>query len=334
MKFLESLRRTAPYERAIAPLRLFLGVTFLVAGLQKFANPAFFNKQDPNSIFQQLLLHTQNNSQRSPLAFLLSHLVEHASLLGGLIALGEVAIGVGTLLGLYSRLAALGGFALSFGLYLTVTFHTTPYYTGADLIYALAWTPIILGGLGHAYTLDGYLARRAETVAVNSDPVRRWVVVSGAAVGAAAVISAGSAGLSAVLGRALGKNSNTTTTTGALSTTTTVTGGNTTTTAASAGTAIGSASQVPVKGAASFTLTNGNPGIVVQAVAGQFEAYDATCTHAGCPVSYYASNNMLVCPCHGSMFSVDNGDVLGGPAPTPLVKYAVTDVNGTLYIKE
>ncbi len=333
MKILDFLRRTAPFERAIAPLRLFLGVTFLVAGLQKFANPAFFNKQDTNSIFQQLLLHTQNNSQRSPIAFVLSHLVEHASLLGVLIALGEVAIGVGTLLGLYSRLAALGGFALSFGLYLTVTFHTTPYYTGADLIYALAWTPIVFAGLGHTYTLDGYLARRASTVAATSDPVRRWIVVSGAAVGAAAVISAGSADLSAVIGRALGKNSNTTTTTGALSTTTT-TGGTTSTTTAALGTEIGAASQVPVKGSATFTLANGNPGIVVQAVAGQFEAYDATCTHAGCPVSYYASNNMLVCPCHGSMFSVDNGDVLGGVAPTPLVKYPVTDVNGKLYIKE
>ena len=334
MKFLAILRRTAPYERAIAPLRLFLGVTFLIAGLQKFANPAFFNKQDTNSIFQQLLLHTQNNSQRSPIAFLLSHLVEHASLMGVVIALGEVAIGVGTLLGLYSRLAALGGFALSFGLYLTVTFHTTPYYTGADLIYALAWTPIILGGLGHEYTLDGYLARRSAAATTNSDPLRRWVVVSGAAVGAAAVLSAGSAGLSAIIGRALGKNSNTTTTTGALSTTTTTAGGTTSTTTTALGTEIGAASQVPVKGAASFTLTNGNPGIVVQAVSGQFEAYDATCTHAGCPVSYYASNNMLVCPCHGSMFSVATGDVLGGVAPTPLVKYVVTDVNGKLYIKE
>jgi len=334
MKILDTFRRPAPFERAVAPLRLFLGATFLVAGLQKFANPAFFNKQDPNSIFQQLLLHTQNNSQRSPIAFLLSHLVEHASLLGGFIALGEVAIGVGTLLGLYSRLAALGGFALSFGLYLTVTFHTTPYYTGADLIYALAWTPIVVAGLGHTFTLDGYLARRASAVAATSDPVRRWIVVSGAAVGAAAVISAGSAGLSAVIGRALGKNSNTTTTTGALSTTTTTAGGTTSTTTAALGSEIGAASQVPVKGAASFTLANGNPGIVVQAVAGQFEAYDATCTHAGCPVSYYASNNMLVCPCHGSTFSVDNGDVLGGTAPTPLVKYAVTDVNGKLYVKE
>jgi thiosulfate dehydrogenase [quinone] large subunit len=334
MSLRETLNKSTTYERAITPLRIFLGFTFLYAGLQKFASPAFFNKQDPNSIFQQLVLHTQNNSQRSPIAFFLSHLVEHASLLGALVALGEVAIGVGTLLGLYSRIAALGGLALSFGLFLTITFHTSPYFTGADLIYALAWTPIIIAGLGHTLTLDGYLARRAATVTNSSDPVRRWIVVSGAAVGAAAVISAGSAGISAVVGRALRKSSTTTTTTGTLSTTTTTGGSTTTSAGASAGTAVGAASQVPVNGSATFTLNNGNPGIIVQPTAGEFVAYDATCSHAGCPVSYYASNNMFVCPCHGSTFSVSNGDVLGGPAPTGLPKYPITDIGGQLYVKE
>src|ERR1035441_1969507 len=38
----------------LMPLRLFLGVTFLFAGLQKLANPAFFRSSSPASIHAQL----------------------------------------------------------------------------------------------------------------------------------------------------------------------------------------------------------------------------------------------------------------------------------------
>ena len=39
----------------LCPLRLFLGVTFLFAGLQKLANPQFFKTLSPTSIHAQLL---------------------------------------------------------------------------------------------------------------------------------------------------------------------------------------------------------------------------------------------------------------------------------------
>ena len=40
--------------RAFLPLRAFLGFTFCFAGLQKLANPRFFDAADPGSIQSQL----------------------------------------------------------------------------------------------------------------------------------------------------------------------------------------------------------------------------------------------------------------------------------------
>lgn len=40
--------------RALLPLRAFLGVTFCFAGLEKLANPRFFDAADPASIQAQL----------------------------------------------------------------------------------------------------------------------------------------------------------------------------------------------------------------------------------------------------------------------------------------
>ena len=34
-------------------------------------------------------------------------------------------------------------------------------------------------------------------------------------------------------------------------------------------------------------------------------------------------NGTITCPCHGSTYSIKDGSVLGGPAPTPLSKIAV-----------
>jgi len=39
----------------LLPLRLFLGVTFVYAGLQKLANPDFFRASSPVSIHAQLV---------------------------------------------------------------------------------------------------------------------------------------------------------------------------------------------------------------------------------------------------------------------------------------
>lgn len=51
-----------------------------------------------------------------------------------------------------------------------------------------------------------------------------------------------------------------------------------------------------------------------------YVAYSKVCTHLGCPVGLYERElELLVCPCHQSMFNVRDGAVPNfGPAPRPL----------------
>lgn len=65
-----------------------------------------------------------------------------------------------------------------------------------------------------------------------------------------------------------------------------------------------------------------------------FRAYNQICTHLGCSVlPTLNEQNNIHCPCHGSIFSSDDGAVLGGPAPRPLPSLPVAlDPQGRLVV--
>ena len=165
-------RATALSGWALVPLRAFLGVTFCFAGLQKLANPNFFNANSPSSIQAQLTA----SLRVSPLHQLLGHLIGLSIPIGILIAVAELAVGLGTILGLWTRVAAVGGMLLAFTLFLTVSFHSSPYYTGADIVFVFAWTPLVIAGSGGVLALDGVIAMRiaaeADLGPPNLVPVR------------------------------------------------------------------------------------------------------------------------------------------------------------------
>jgi thiosulfate dehydrogenase [quinone] large subunit len=150
----------------LLPLRAFIGVTFLFAGLQKLSNPNFFDANSPSSIQAQLIAA----ERLSPIHFLIGHLLQFATPLGIVISLGEIAVGIGMLLGLWTRIAAIGGAALAFMLFLTVSFHASPYYTGADIVFFFAFMPFIVAGAGGVLSLDARIARRAATEQGLGDP--------------------------------------------------------------------------------------------------------------------------------------------------------------------
>ena len=144
-------------EWALAPLRLFLGVTFVYAGLQKLANPAFTNPASSVSIQHQMAFAVTT----SPLGGLLAHLVGAARIIGIGLAFGELVVGLGTVLGLWTRVAAAGGLLISLSLFLTVSFHATPYFTGSDVVFFFAWIPLIVAGGGSRLSVDAKLAQIA-----------------------------------------------------------------------------------------------------------------------------------------------------------------------------
>ncbi|MFC5952069.1 Rieske (2Fe-2S) protein [Pseudonocardia lutea] len=69
--------------------------------------------------------------------------------------------------------------------------------------------------------------------------------------------------------------------------------------------------------------------VVTQPTAGLFKAFSTTCTHQGCAVTSVADGS-IVCPCHGSSFSVTDGAPTEGPARKPLPEKAVTVSGGAV----
>ncbi|MEU3756010.1 DoxX family protein [Streptomyces olivoreticuli] len=147
-------RRPALSRYALLPLRIFLGVTFIYAGLDKLTDSAFLASGGPGSL-GELLRSVRDTSAipalvdlalKSPVGF------------GYAIALGELAVGIGTLFGVLARVAAAGGALISLSLWLTVSWSSTPYYYGNDLAYLMAWLPLILAGAPYL-SLDAIWSR-------------------------------------------------------------------------------------------------------------------------------------------------------------------------------
>jgi nitrite reductase/ring-hydroxylating ferredoxin subunit len=90
-------------------------------------------------------------------------------------------------------------------------------------------------------------------------------------------------------------------------------------------------SKVPVGGGLKVSSSQGVL-MIVQPTRGNFSAFSAICTHAGCEVSR-ATAQAIICTCHDSEFSTETGARLAGPASRPLRKFAVVERNGMLFLQ-
>lgn len=140
---------------ALLPLRFFLGVTFIYAGIDKLTDSQFMAASGSGSVGD--LMRGVRDS--SALPALVDLALKSPEGFGYAIAFGELAVGLGTLVGLLARLAALGGALISLSLWLTVSWQTEPYYYGNDLAYLMAWLPLVLAGAA-VFSLDAMLADR------------------------------------------------------------------------------------------------------------------------------------------------------------------------------
>jgi Rieske Fe-S protein len=84
--------------------------------------------------------------------------------------------------------------------------------------------------------------------------------------------------------------------------------------ASGSGQVLAATSKIPVGGGVVFPNAK---VVVTQPTAGTYKGFSAICTHEQCLVDQVA-NGTIDCPCHGSMFSIKDGSVVGGPAPSPL----------------
>jgi len=306
------------------PLRLFLGVTFAFAGLQKLSNPSYLNAHSPTSV-QATMLSLRHGS---PIGWLLT-LSGHAPVLVGvLIAFGELSVGLATLVGLWVRVTAAGGFLLSLTFFLTVSFHTKPYYYGSDIVFLFAWTVPLIAGAWPEPTLDAAIAKTARR---DPDPQRRALVLGGTGAATLAGFAAVFGGLTAAIGRALHRSSPTSAVLGGVPPPPTPAATPTASAPSRAklpGRAIVEAARVPAGEAVQFTDRSGDPAWLVHEHSGDFKAFSAVCTHAGCTVA--VSGGEFVCPCHGGSYSITTGQVLGGPPPQPLAPVSITVVDGSV----
>lgn len=86
-----------------------------------------------------------------------------------------------------------------------------------------------------------------------------------------------------------------------------------------AGAALARTADIPVGGG--MVLPDANI-VITQPTEGQFLAFSSTCTHTGTELNE-VDGAEIVCPNHGSRFSIEDGSALNGPASAPLETFAI-----------
>ncbi len=320
----------------LLPLRGFLAVVYLYAGISKVADSRFLDSSSSLSIHASVVAVKAN----SPIGGLLGPVVDHSFAFGLLMAFAEVAVGIGVMLGLWTRIAAAGGMLLALSLWLTVSWGATPWFTSADLVYLFAFTPLLIAGSGGVYSVDGWLAASAVAPRdVNGERTRRTVVTAGAA-GIALVLlgvasltrkSASSAPVAADPSPTPTPSPSTPASTAdASSAPASSSSAAPSSSSAPVGVALVSSSAVPVGGGTQVKdPVSKDPTWVLQLTSGEFTAYDAICPHQGCTVNFESPAKGFTCPCHGSRFS-STGKLESGPATRGLSAVPVVVADGSV----
>jgi thiosulfate dehydrogenase (quinone) large subunit len=310
---MRALRRTTP-AMALFPLRLFLGATFVYAGIQKLSDPGFLHPGAPTYIRTQL----RGFADGTPGGVLLEPALSHAQVAGVAVAVAEIAIGLLVLAGLLTRLAAAAGLALNLVLFLTASWHTSPYFLGSDIVFAFAWLPLVLAGADGQPTIHDAQARR---------PLRRRgrVLTRRAllaqALGLVGLATAGAAAASTLARGSYHAPARTRVRTGA-----TAAGG-------PRGVDLGPARALAPGEARPYSdPASGGSAIVVRLPGGGLVALGTVCTHAGCELVY--RRGTLACPCHGSTFDLRTGLPERGPARRALPMARVDERDGRIVAGE
>ena len=294
------------------PLRFFLGLTFVYAGLQKIADPGFLDPTAPTYIGTQL----QGFISTSPIGFLINWLALPIPQLTGIGVIGaELAVGTLVVLGAATRWAAVAGALINLVFFLTASWAVQPYFLGSDSIYAVAWITLAIVGDHGLLTARQIFAPQREGSAktqIGADPARRRLLVQ-----------LGSAAVAVVWVLALvprTRHVGASEPPAAGPSPASIPPASPSPASTPIGTKVGTLAQLRSQGSFTFTdPASGDPAVAIELSGGSIVAFDSLCTHAGCPVGYDPGQRLLVCPCHGAEFDPAHAAaVVAGPAPTPL----------------
>ncbi len=308
---------------ALLPLRVFLGFTFVFAGLDKLLDPAFLDPASSSGINAQLEAFTHV----SPLAPLIEAVALPAPFAVGLLmALGEIAVGLGALSGILYRISAAGGALISLTFLLTASWTVRPFYLGNDLPYLAGWITLAIAGSGGVLVLGPWLeqrlGRRQPGAAGKQGELAPGAVESpGRRLFLGALVLGGVTLVLAALASSLRWLLPANTSSGDSSAPAATPTASAPTSSTAAGPTIANVSDFAGTSVVQFAIpSSGDPGAVIKLSDGTFVAYDLICTHAGCKVDRFDSQKQyLICPCHRATFDAAHGArVVSGPAPTPL----------------
>jgi thiosulfate dehydrogenase [quinone] large subunit len=323
---------------ALFPLRLFLGGTFVYAGIQKLSDPGYLRPGSSTYIATQL----HGFAHGTPGGFLLrAFALPYPKLAGVVVALVEIAIGLLVLAGLFTRVAAAGGLGLNLVLFLTNSWHTSPYFLGSDIVFVFAWLPFVLTGATGQPSVAHAIEHRIAPARARGRPAggpaytRRGMLVQAAGLAGLGTLAIG--GLSALAKGSYHRPTRKLTAGGPGPRP--AAAAHATKPAAhhakgpklpSGAVKLAPSSRLPAGQGATYTdPTTGQPDIVIREQGGGVKAFSAVCTHAGCTVGY--ESGQIVCPCHGATYDPATGAVQSGPATQGLEPRKIVEQGGSIY---
>jgi thiosulfate dehydrogenase [quinone] large subunit len=134
-----------------------MGLTFAYAGLQHITDPSYFDPSKSGYIGHLITQYAIGSPIRD---FLLAIVAPNAVMFGWTVAIGEILIGIATLSGFLSKVAAAAGLMLNFTFFLSATWNAFPFYFGSDIVFVMCWLTLLLTGPQVGQSIDGILANR------------------------------------------------------------------------------------------------------------------------------------------------------------------------------
>jgi thiosulfate dehydrogenase [quinone] large subunit len=139
-------------------------MTFIYAGVQHLADPAYFDSSKPGYVGHLISQYAVGSPIHD---FLLRIVTPNAVSFGYVVAIGESLIGIAALLGFLFRPAALAGLLLNLTFFFSATWNAFPFYFGSDIVFVMCWLTLLLTGPQAGLSIDSVIAGRSHALQIS-----------------------------------------------------------------------------------------------------------------------------------------------------------------------